>query len=196
MSRPSFAREHHRFERDAVSPLRRPGIPCGWPIVPPPNCSTTSSPNRSSSWCIWPAWMPPEATGMTLRNAPQSCSKKIAAQQVDLRVRVAADVCSSPARSVDRPRALPTAVSGVNVVDADHAHPLGDDAEADTMILLPRIRAVPGAMQMQDHVVLAAPVRQRLDSGVADDQIDHDDDRPEFLGERRAPVHLLHVAGG
>ena len=49
-------------------------MPVGWPIVPPPNCSTQSSPNRSSNWCIWPAWMPPEATGITFFRSAQSWS--------------------------------------------------------------------------------------------------------------------------
>ncbi len=51
--------------------------PIGCPMVPPPNCRTTSSPKSERSWCIWPAWMPPEATGMTLRRPAQSWSKKI-----------------------------------------------------------------------------------------------------------------------
>jgi hypothetical protein len=38
--------------------------------------------------------------------------------------------------------------------------------------------------------------RQRLDRRVADHQIDHDDDRAQFLGELGASVHLLHRAGG
>ena len=49
---------------------------------------------------------------------------------------------------------------------------------------------------MQDHVVLARPFRHRLDRGVADHQIDHDDDRAELLGEFGALVHVLHGAGG
>ena len=63
-------------------------------------------------------------------------------------------------------------------------------------LLLPRIGRMPGAMQMQDHVVAARPFRHRLDRGVADHEIDHDDDRAELLGEFGALVHVLHGAGG
>ena len=118
----------------------------------------------------------------------------VAAQQVDLRVRVATDVVVAlHGRRIAFE--LADRGAGMDVIDAGQAHPFGNHAEADAMILLARVRAVPGAMQVQDHVVVAAPVRQRLDAGVADDEIDHDDDRAQFLGERCAPVHFLHVAG-
>ena len=55
---------------------------------------------------------------------------------------------------------------------------------------------VAGAVQVQDHVVLARPLGHRLDRGVADDEVDHDDDRAELLGELGALVHVLHRAGG
>src|SRR5271157_35679 len=54
--------------RFAVAPA---AMPIGCPIVPPPNCSTTSSPSKSRSWCICPAWMPPEATGISLPSDAQ-----------------------------------------------------------------------------------------------------------------------------
>ena len=53
-----------------------------------------------------------------------------------------------------------------------------------------------GAVEMQDHVVLARPFRHRLDRGVADDEVDHHDDRAELLGEFGALVHVLHRRGG
>ena len=59
--------------------------------------------------------------------------------------------------------------------DADQAAPLGDDPERHAMGLLPRIRGMPGAVQVQDHVVPACTLRHRLDRGVADHQVDHDD---------------------
>jgi hypothetical protein len=67
---------------------------------------------------------------------------------------------------------------------------------ADAVVLLARVGAVAGAVHVQDHVVLPAPFRDRLDRRPADDQIDHDDDRAQFLGELGAPVHLLHRPGG
>ena len=82
--------------------------------------------------------------------------------------------------------------AGVDVVDAGEAHPFGDDAERDAVVLLPRVGDVAGAVQVQDHVVLARPFRHRLDRGVADDEVDHDDDGAELLGEFGALVHVLH----
>ena len=84
----------------------------------------------------------------------------------------------------------------VDVVDAGHAHPLADDAEVHAVILLARVGRIAGAVQVQDHVVLARPLGHRLDRRVADHEIDHDDDRAELLGELGALVHLLHRAGG
>jgi hypothetical protein len=74
MSRPSLRAltMHSSATRLATAPA---WMPAGWPIVPPPNCRITSSPKRSISWCIWPAWMPPLATGMTFFRSAQSWSK-------------------------------------------------------------------------------------------------------------------------
>jgi len=49
---------------------------------------------------------------------------------------------------------------------------------------------------MQDHVVLARPERHGLDGRVADDQIDHDDDRAKFLCEFGASIHFFHRPSG
>src|SRR3569833_1326086 len=53
-----------------------------------------------------------------------------------------------------------------------------------------------GAVQMQDHVIPARPVRHGLNGGVADDQVDHDNDRAQLLGKLGSLVHVLHGAGG
>ena len=50
-------------------------------------------------------------------------------------------------------------------------------------------------MQMQDHVIATAPFRHRLDRGIADHQVDHDDDGAERLRELGALVHVFHRAG-
>ena len=63
------------------------------------------------------------------------------------------------------------------------------------MVFLARVSAVAGAVHVQHHVVLTAPERHRLDGGIADHQIDHDDDRTEVLGELGAAVHFFHGAG-
>ena len=41
-----------------------------------------------------------------------------------------------------------------------------------------------------------AQLRHRLDRGITDDQVDHDDHRAQFLGELGALVHGLHGSGG
>ena len=86
--------------------------------------------------------------------------------------------------------------AGMDVVDAGEPHPFGDDAEVHAVVLLPRIGRVAGAVQVQDHVVPARPLGHRLDRGVADHEVDHDDHRAELLGELGALVHVLHGAGG
>ena len=86
--------------------------------------------------------------------------------------------------------------AGVDVVDADQAAPLRDHAEADAVGLLAGVGAVAGAVEVQDHPVRARPLRHRLDRGVADGEVDHDDDRAELLRELGALVHLLHRPGG
>ena len=86
--------------------------------------------------------------------------------------------------------------AGMDVIDAGHAHPLADDAEVHAVVLLARIGGITGAMQVQNHVVLARPLRHRLDRGVADDQVDHDDGRAERARELGSFVHVFHGAGG
>ena len=63
------------------------------------------------------------------------------------------------------------------------------------MIFLPRVRGVSSAMQMQNHVVRACPLRHRLDGGVADDEIDHHDAAAELVREVGALVHVFHRGG-
>ncbi|MGF6702207.1 hypothetical protein OKW38_006884 [Paraburkholderia sp. MM5496-R1] len=73
--------------------------------------------------------------------------------------------------------------------------PFGDHAKRDAVVALPRVGAMPRAMQMQDHVVPAGPARHRLDRGPADHEVDHHDARAELLREFGALVHVLHRAG-
>ena len=84
---------------------------------------------------------------------------------------------------------------GVQVVDAAHAQPFGDHAERYAMILLPRVSAVAGAVHVQHHVILAAPVGHRLDRSPADHQIDHHYHRAEFFRKLGTPIHFFHGAG-
>jgi hypothetical protein len=51
--------------------------------------------------------------------------------------------------------------SGVQVVAADQAQPLGQHPEVDAMVLLPVEDRVQGAVNVQQHAVSPAPARQR-----------------------------------
>ena len=51
------------------------------------------------------------------------------------------------------------------------------------------------AVHMQNHVVLAAPVRHGLNRSPADDQINHDDVRAQGLCKLSARIHLFHICG-
>ena len=118
-----------------------------------------------------------------------------AARQIGARIGVAADVVVA-LHGQRIALQLADRGAGVQVVDAGQAQPLGDHAEADAVVLLPRVGAVAGAVHVQDHVVAAAPLGQDLDRRPADDQVDHDDDAAEFLGELGALVHVLHGGAG
>ena len=45
---------------------------------------------------------------------------------------------------------------------------------------------------MKDKAVFACPLGHRLNSGVADGEVDHDDDAAEFFGEFCSFVHVFH----
>ena len=118
-----------------------------------------------------------------------------AARQVDLRIRVAADVVVA-LHGERVALQLADGGAGVQVVAAGQAQPLGDHAEAHAMVLLPRVGAVTGAVHVHDHVVLAAPVGHALDGRPADHQVDHDHHAAQVLGELGALVHVFHRRGG
>ena len=86
--------------------------------------------------------------------------------------------------------------AGVDVIHTRHAHPFGNHAKRHAVIFLARVGAVAGAMQMQNHVVLAAPFRHGLYRRVADHEIDHDDVGTQVTGELGALVHVFHGRGG
>ena len=48
--------------------------------------------------------------------------------------------------------------AGVNMLDAGHAHPFGDDAERNGVVLLPGIGPVPRTVQMPDHIIPAGTI--------------------------------------
>ena len=139
--------------------------------------------------------MPPDATGITLRRFGPVLLEEEAALQVDCVLVVAAHVVEA-LHGQRVALELADGGAGVDVIDPGHPHPFGDHAERHAVVLLPRVRAVTGAVQVQDHVVPARPVRHRLDRRVADHEIDHHDDRSELLRELGALVHVLHRRRG
>ncbi len=84
----------------------------------------------------------------------------------------------------------------VDVVDADHPAPLRDDPEVHPMGLLPRVRGVPGPVQVQEDPVPTGPPRHRTHRGEADREVDHDDHRAQLLRELGPLVHLFHRGRG
>ena len=132
---------------------------------------------------------------MILRNPAQSWSKKMPCSRFCL-VKLSRQHGVDALDNVRVALELADDRAGVDMVDTRHAHPFGDHAEGDAMGLLPRIGAVPGAMQMQEHVVAPRPFRHGLDRRVADHEVDHDDAGAQFLRELGTLVHVLHRAGG
>ncbi len=55
---------------------------------------------------------------------------------------------------------------------------------------------MPGAVQVEQHAVVASPFGHRLDGGIADGQVDHHHHRAQFGGEIRPLVHLFHGSRG
>ena len=84
--------------------------------------------------------------------------------------------------------------SRVKVVAAGEPQPLDQHAEVDPVRLLPVDDRMQRAVDVQEHPVSAAPVRQRLVRGeAADEVVVHDDRRAELLRVLGALEHLLDV---
>ena len=62
------------------------------------------------------------------------------------------------------------------------------------MVFLTCVGAVTCAVHVHDHVILAAPFGHRLDGGVANDQIDHDNDAAQIAGKLSTFIHGFHRA--
>ena len=70
--------------------------------------------------------------------------------------------CNSPGSSPGRPRACHRR-AGMDVIDAGQPHPLGNNAERDAMRSSAVYRCHGQRDGGEDHVVLARPIRHRLD---------------------------------
>ena len=66
------AGQDHGFERDAVGGGAGRDAHAGGRWCRRRTAAPRPRRERSSNWCIWPAWMPPEATGMTLAQSRPS----------------------------------------------------------------------------------------------------------------------------
>ena len=84
----------------------------------------------------------------------------------------------------------------VHVVRADHPAPFRQHAPVDPVVALAVDDRVHRPMAVQQHTVAAAPVRQGLVRGEADDQVVDHDDRRALLGVLGSLEHLLDVGRG
>ena len=95
----------HRLDGDAVGGRAGARCPSGGRSCRRRTAGRRPRRGSASSWCIWPAWMPPEATGMT-----PGIERPVLVEE-DRRARVLRDVVDragcrrSPASWRDRPRA-------------------------------------------------------------------------------------------
>src|ERR1700680_1094040 len=63
------------------------------------------------------------------------------------------------------------------------------------MGLLTCVSAVTCPVQMQNQTILASPLSHGLDSGIANSQVNHNDDASQFLGKLSTLVHVFHGCG-
>lgn len=85
----------------------------------------------------------------------------------------------------------------MQVVAAQQAQELGQDAEVDAVIGVAVHHRVHRAVDVEKKAVVAAPLGQRIVRGPAQSQVvRHDDRRPQLLGELGALVHLLDGGRG
>jgi hypothetical protein len=155
-----------------------------------------SSPKMVTSAGMCQTWIPPEATAKTPGMEPQSWSKKTPRERSS-GTKDSRSWSTKP--SVDCAVALQLADdgAGVQVVAARQAQALGQHAEVDTVLGMTVDDGVHGAVDVQQHAVLAAPVGQAGVGGEATGQeVVHHDRRADFLGELGALVHLFRRGGG
>ena len=87
--------------------------------------------------------------------------------------------------------------TGVDVVTTRHAQTLGQHAEVDSVVLLTVDHRVHGAVDVQQHPVVAAPVGQGGVGGKAPGQeVMHDDGHVEFLSVLSPLQHFFAGGGG
>mmetsp|Transcript_38712 Transcript_38712/g.90622 ORF Transcript_38712/g.90622 Transcript_38712/m.90622 type:complete len:631 (-) Transcript_38712:1357-3249(-) len=86
--------------------------------------------------------------------------------------------------------------AGVQMVAARQTQDLGENAEVDAVVRVAVDHRVHGAVDVQQHAVLAAPVGQAgVGTEAAGDVVVHDDRRADGLGVLGAAVHLFGRGG-
>merc|ERR1712100_666827 len=87
--------------------------------------------------------------------------------------------------------------AGVELVTTGQTQTLGENAEVNAVLGVTVNHRVHGAVNVKQHAVLAAPLRQtgvgRKSTG---DEVMHDDRHTEFFGELSALIHLFRRVGG
>lgn len=87
--------------------------------------------------------------------------------------------------------------SGVDVVSPGHPQTLGQNPEVHPVVLLPVDDSVHGAVDVQQHAVVAAPLSQTGVGGEASGQVVvHDDWHFQFFGELGPLEHFIDSASG
>merc|ERR1712100_41023 len=87
--------------------------------------------------------------------------------------------------------------AGVELVTTGQTQTLGENAEVDAVLGVTVDHRVHGAVDMQQHAVLAAPLRQTgVGSEATGDEVVHDDRHSEFFGELSTLIHLFWSVGG
>ena len=87
--------------------------------------------------------------------------------------------------------------AGVQVVAAGKAQCLGQHPEVDAVARVAVDDRVHGAVDVQEHAVVAAPVGEAgIGAEAAGQVVVHDDRRADFLGELGPLVHLLRGRRG
>ena len=115
-------------------------MPAGWPIVPPPNCSTTSSPRQVEQLVHLAGVDAAGSDGHDLAQGPVLIEEQAVRRFACVRNR------GTRRRS---PQGHGIALeladrgAGVDMIDTGHAHPFADDAEVDAVVFLARVGAVP-----------------------------------------------------
>merc|ERR1712100_56385 len=87
--------------------------------------------------------------------------------------------------------------AGMELVTTGQTKALRENAEVDAVLGMTVDHRVHGAVDMQEHAVLTAPLRQTgVGREATGDEVVHDDRHSEFFGELSTLIHLFWSVGG